>query len=405
MGVNIALLWARDTYSYGCMMMAENFIHHLNKLLGNVSYYTDAYDEDIVRLSADTGSTSIHKISDLGYSGFNVERDKRRDIKNIFFSLTDARNLPAIFKKNSIKNFVVLGGDVLSEYYSIFGPIKNMMILNYLAKSGINIFIVGHTIGPFRSWRVPLMKNLLSHDNIHIYTRDMKTYAYLKDDMGLKNVVASADLAFLDLPKQSGDMLIKYGLDENDYITVVPSSFWNLYSDDAESYADSWCDVVERLLKKSDKKIVLLAHDVRPNKDDRKMIDKIAERIKDERLVAIKDVLYPYQAREILGKGHLTITGRMHAAISTFKMRKPAISISYSVKYDGVIGTDLNMPELIIEKEVFNSNSLGAAVEEKLDYVTDNYDRLIKEISDTVPDVEKKSAEQIEDVARKIGGI
>jgi colanic acid/amylovoran biosynthesis protein len=95
----------------------------------------------------------------------------------------------------------------------------------------------------------------------------------------------------------------------------------------------------------------------------------------------------------------------MHAAISTFKMRKPAISISYSVKYDGVIGTDLNMPELIIDKDVFESDGLAAAVDKKLDYVTENYDRLIKEISDTMHDIEKKAEDMIEDVARKIGGI
>lgn len=39
----------------------------------------------------------------------------------------------------------------------------------------------------------------------------------------------------------------------------------------------------------------------------------------------------------------------MHAAVSTFQMGKPAICLSYSPKYKGVISDGLNLSELVIE--------------------------------------------------------
>ena len=84
----------------------------------------------------------------------------------------------------------------------------------------------------------------------------------------------------------------------------------------------------------------------------------------------------PLKARFILGNGIFTITGRMHGAISTLQMRKPAISISYSVKYKGVIGEGLGLHDLIVEgskQELWENKKVATDVCNRIEYVINNY--------------------------------
>jgi len=115
--------------------------------------------------------------------------------------------------------------------------------------------------------------------------------------------------------------------------------------------------------------------------------------------------LLPVEARHILGNGLFTITGRMHAAVSTFQMGKPAISLSYSVKYKGVIGEGLGMNDLVIEAkgdDLWKSGKIADLVLEKVDYVFSNYDSLVSRIKPAVEENKKLAMAQIEDIARRL---
>jgi colanic acid/amylovoran biosynthesis protein len=95
----------------------------------------------------------------------------------------------------------------------------------------------------------------------------------------------------------------------------------------------------------------------------------------------------PTRARFILGNGYLTITGRMHAAVSTLQMGTPAIALSYSAKYKGVIGMNLDRNDLIIEsndKALWDKKQIARLVREKVDYIVQNYEQLCQEISGKV---------------------
>lgn len=178
-----------------------------------------------------------------------------------------------------------------------------------------------------------------------VYTRDPLTKHYLLEDLRLKKVYESRDLAWLDLPVQNDkniqdSILAKYGLHPNEYIVLVPSGFAGQYSENRAQYNLRWLDIVNSLgsiESLTEKKIVVLGHVVQSDiNDDRNVIRYIANQSDDlsrQRIIPILDEMLPVEARMILGNGYFTITGRMHAAVSTFQMGKPAISLSYSVKY------------------------------------------------------------------------
>jgi len=318
------------------------------------------------------------------------------------------------YRESNVDSILILGGDDLSEYYAGNRIAIELYRLMRISKS-FNTFLLGQTIGPFHSWRIPLAKQYLR--KCHIYTRDPLTLDYLKRDLKLSNVKESRDLAWLDLPRQHESgikdaVMSKYKLEPNEYITVVPSGLSSQYASNLSSYIRAWKNLIAKLAQKpsiSAKKIVLLGHVVKEGKgDDRDIINEIVRSIRREvssRLLPIYDIMLPVEARMILGNGYFTITGRMHAAVSTFQMGKPAISLSYSVKYKGVIGEGLGMKDLIIEArgdDLWESGKIVNLVMEKAEYVLTNYDSLVSRIKPAVEENKKLAMEQIEDIAAKI---
>jgi colanic acid/amylovoran biosynthesis protein len=86
-------------------------------------------------------------------------------------------------------------------------------------------------------------------------------------------------------------------------------------------------------------------------------------------------------------------------------MGKPAISLSYSVKYKGVIGEGLGMKDLIIEArgdDLWESGKIVNLVMEKAEYVLTNYDSLVSRIKPAVEENKKLAMDQIEDIANKL---
>ncbi len=406
----IILLHIPNTFNYGSAMMGISCIHHLSSILSNDAVYSiPLYSEkDLNRLKNETLNKNIIKKLET----FPIRKTNKITTK-ISNLITRIFYYDKYLLSFNPKGIIILGGDDLSEYYSITGLIVELYLLYKLSKK-CNVILLGQTIGPFHSWRKQLVRLCLR--NCHIFTRDPLSENYLKNKLSLKNVFLSSDLAFLDLPRNNDldndkKLLKKYGLTSNDYITLIPSGLVNHYTDNYTDYINAWSKIitsVDGVWAIKPKKIVLLAHVLTEGADDRKVINQIRKELPGELLnhiVYITDVLLPSDARIILGNGVFTITGRMHGAISTFQMLKPAIALSYSVKYKGVIGENLGMPDLIIEAKsdvLWGSGELVELVMNKVEYILMNYDEIISRIGVGVEKNKKLAMTQMEYVAKKL---
>jgi len=398
----LILLHADNTYNLGSFMMAINLVHYLKWQLGSIQIEGKLNSEsDRARFQKEINSeceiipyipwTSKHK---------NLRLQK---IENIFLKLPKRITELASKKPEAI---IILGGDDLSEYYQKWQVIQKLFYYHRLNHK-IPVFLVGQTIGPFSSYRKYLAKLFLKR--LYIYSRDSISWKYLLEDLKLKGkVFLSSDLAFLDLPNQNKQYTLKkYILHDSCYITLVPSALVKQYGE-FDSYISSWAKIINMLHKKfPGKKIVLLPHVTRPEDcDDRKIISALMNKAGNKSyILPIVEELLPSEARFILGHGLFTITGRMHAAISTFQMRKPAISLSYSVKYKGIIGEDLRMSELIIESkgnDLWKSGNIVEEINTKVDYITRDYDKIITVLNKRIPELQEKVHAQIDDIANKI---
>jgi colanic acid/amylovoran biosynthesis protein len=349
--LKIGILNAHNTLNYGSMIMCENMIHYLSKLLHNAyfvilsnfveeteSRIRNAIRFDKIEVRPRTASFHVKKVQ----NGISILIDQ------VLFRY---RNL--IKQLNDCKVIIVLGGDDISEYYGIIRLLDILLRLRYLKRARKKIYLLGQSIGPMQSWRIGLARKVLGRMD-KIYHRDPISYSYVTEILGVKgNSFLFSDLAFLDLPRQNGEFDIeKYDIQRQRYITFVPSGLWSLYCGDYMRYFEGLLNITNYLpgeCKKGSMKLVLLPHILRTS-DDRTLVKQmVAAGISIENIVAVTGVLLPYEARAILRSSYFVVTQRVHGAISSLQAGVPALSLSYSKKFSGIIGSYLGLPELVVE--------------------------------------------------------
>ena len=298
-------------------------------------------------------------------------------------------------KDRDFDEIIVLGGDDISEYY---GKYEAALLLFSKWKTSFfsHIILLGQTLGPFDYWWNRLAVRLFL-SRLSVYARDKWCVDYLKDNFNI-DVTLSVDIAFNDLPMQNNlllerEVLSSYNITPNQYITIVASGLIDegYYCSDRCVYIKQHCKVIEYLLGKySNFDLVLLAHTFPPYGDESKLVNEIYANltsVQKQRVRIVTEKILPTRARFILGNGLFTITGRMHPAVSTYQMNKPAICLSYSDKYQGVIGESLNRSDLIVNAknhEDWVSGKIVTLLIEKIEYLFHDYEIVQKQIQEKV---------------------
>ena len=336
----------------------------------------------------------------------DVESERLSKISNPILRKLSTLWSMFFYKENFFfDKIIVLGGDDFSEYYSKYiASIEIYRLWRY--NKHTEVIMLGQTIGPFnRIINRFVVKSLLP--KIKVFARDPWTVNYFKKEFNM-NINLMGDIAFNPLPIQSNvsienDILDKYSLKKDSYFTVVISGLFEsgYYCDSEDVYLLRHKEFIQEALKLdklSDKKVVLLAHTFPPYGDESSLIQKLFLMFSDkeqESIIVVKEKILSTRARFILGNGLFSITGRMHPAVSTLQMGKPSIMLSYSSKYQGVIGMSLNRSDLIIDANIptlWKSGQIVSLVKEKIVYTLDNYSQMMSEIKCSVNKIAEKNS-------------
>lgn len=410
-----AILHAQNTYNNGSFMMLINLIWYYVKQTPSHTRITfwieldgkENYDRLIRSLPRELLPGRQFEIKQLPLKITSI--DTSHFFRKAIRLIAKYYIHPGSFRKLGIDSVIILGGDDLSEYYKSWMILSDLYRIHRYSRK-FNTILAGQTIGPFKGLREKVAAKFLS--NTVIYCRDELTSSYLINRLNLpgQQIIPSADLCFPELPGQSGatGILETYGLIPGKYITLVPGGFYSLYTNNREGYIQSWVFLTKRLLEVTEfinKSIVLLPHVTRPE-DDRKIIFDIYKAVTShnspsERICMISEELMPSQLRYILGSGHLTISSRMHAALSTFQMRRPAVALGFSVKYQGVIGLSLQCPQLVVDCSgnlLTNPEKFSLEVLNKTSYIEENYQHIINHLDTRIPQLQAMAEDQIREI-------
>lgn len=375
--------------NYGNMMMVNSFLMYSHNMLesvygDSVKFFVDVLDDEELSIVKKNIPEYIDVEKDVLYN------QRRRGIlgkiqKLLFLPIEVIHN---------IRNFdvcIILGGDCISEYYSKQKFLANLVKFHFISQKK-TIYALGQTMGPFSKKYHKFVKWALN--NCVIYARDEDCYKYLTKDIMLTSVYSARDLALLDIPFQNCDTVVrntieKYIGNKSRYITFVPSGANQQYTSDAYHYVDEYTRMIKNSIDMFDCDVLLLAHVIHTEtSNDKLIIDKIMEIIPDyykERIHCVNYLILPYEARILLGNGLFTVTGRMHAAVSSLNMGKIPICLSYSVKYKGVIGDPYDLNDYIIQcrgNEAWVGHTVSDRVLDIEKKVLDNYETLIVRIKE-----------------------
>ena len=398
---------AYNTYNYGSMMMCENIIKELNNRIKEIKFFIDnATEDNVERLRMATEYENINSA--------NLYKAKYK-LKNKILAKIERKVKYELYQnkvQRDAKNYdciLVLGGDDYAETYDDKKyALKMLKQLNNFNKK-TKLIMIGQTIGPYTGKRKKYAKKLFK--NINLYTRDDVSSKYIKEELNAQPKI-SRDLAWVDLKLQSKfekeykEVLKQYDLVGEEYIVIVGTGLAKWYCNNEENFYNSFIKIIENIKKKyPKKKIVWLSHvtTAKPELSDNTMLEQLNERYNkyiDNNLITIKKSILPVEARIILGHAHFTLTCRMHAAVSSYQMGKPAICLSYSPKYRGVIANGLDMEEMVIEAkndELWEQDIVGNVMK-KIEYTEKNYTELCNKISfnvDKSKEIVKKTLDEI----------
>lgn len=391
-----------NTLNYGSAMMAINLIAGLRERVGQqVEIYCDCDVYHLDRLKAATGDQNLKsfivKKNDPNRSKFQKawellagKSELVKEVTNLFYMM------------------IVLGGDDLSETY-----MENAMFLG-LGYRHINrsckVVLAGQSLGPFTGIYRFLARRLFK--GITVITRDDNSYDFCTKKLNITNVCRSRDLAIHPLPFQEkwNRICDELYLEENTYVVVVPSGLVSKYTNDRAAYIETWQALISRILQRDKRlKVVMLTHVLSPEKssdvpvvEDLLMSFSINEQ---KRIVVCKRPVQPAEARAVLGRAKFVVTGRMHAAVSTFYAGKPALSLAYSEKYLGVIGRGLDLAELIIDCRNQRWGKDSQILEEAtniLNYIDINYEKLTEKIKLEIDKCQDMVKCQLDFISKKL---
>ncbi len=390
----IVVLQIPNSKNNGSAMMAINSISFYHKFFEkDVEFFCDfATQEDKKRIVSELDKDV--KVDMLNLPKFNRGSNIVTSITNRIPWIKKVVEHVEQYKPDAI---LVLGGDDFSEYYSGYKIVIRLYLM-YMLSLKMPVYLVGHTIGPFHSWRKKAFEILMKR--CRIITRDKLSMYHCQNDLNHKHTKQGHDLAWFDLPMQSeflkDKMIQKYNLKKDKFIVITPSALVSHYTKSSENYFKTWKSLVEALVQ-MDYQVVLMPHVFNNNKkDDVWAIKEIKKQVGEiEKVCYIEDLLLPSECRALVSSSYLSISCRMHAAVSTLQTTKPTIALSYSAKYEGVIGGDVGMPELIIEATNDNlwEDGLVKKTIEKVQYIKENYSELTAKISSRIEIIKKEESE------------
>lgn len=308
---------------------------------------------------------------------------------------------------------VATGGDVFASEYGHRSLLSHLAPLQVARDLGKPFFFAAHSIGPFKSAADKKAFVEVARDSAGISVREGKSYEYVTKELGLPESLVShtADAAFL-LGVPAPDRLARFRAYHGfgtgrPVIALTPSqAICNWMNSDYEQHFQTWCAVVEMLLRELDAGIILVPHvqEISPKNDDRVLATQLVRHFNfDPRLQIAGGDYSASEFKGIISQCDMVVSERMHSCIAGLSSAVCTVAIGYSIKAEGILG-DLFDPEqirggLLLPVKEFLDPAFAC---EKVRQAWNMRDAVKARLTERLPGVRQKAALTFDLIARRM---
>jgi len=323
-------------------------------------------------------------------------RIKNKIYKNLCRDKWEAQSFAYHYQYDSFLNQLENNDIMFSTGGDMMCYSENQVIytVNYLHNRNIRSVLWGCSIG--ENNLTPRKLDALKHFSV-IYARETLTKDVLINH-GINNVVVYPDPAFVLEPEICQLPLC---FNRGDVIGINLSNYVMGGFDYNTKFAQEVDALIQYILKKTDKQILMIPH-VSWNRQDDRIICKLIQEKYDSNRISVLDMneLNYCQIRYVISKCCCFIGARTHAVISAYSTNTPAVAIGYSIKSRG-IAKDIGMPQ---ETIVDSKNIKKGQLLESSKYVLDHNQQIRNYLSANMDKYRGKAWNAIEivDIGKSI---
>ena len=404
-----------DSRNNGCWAMASVIMNEMSSISPTpITFYflSSKTSDEADRFPA----ANVHIVS-TPWSAINVP--KTRKIYRLFclFFLTLQALIcraTGIKRKLIFNNFwqvllsadliVDISGDSISEDYGSLSVALSLLPLLLSRLIGTPYFLCAQSIGSLADSFIYKMTQAVLKDADLITTREQITLDLLQQYNIARNVVASADLAFLlqaCATEQIEEICKHENIDHNKrFAGFSVSSLIGRFAfrdlpgtEQYDKYISAMANLADYIVEQHNLNILFIPHVTIPNKGD----DRVASRDVINKMRYSERAFVPtriYNASELKGLISLCtffIGSRMHATIGALSQAIPTITYVYNHKTLGINGEMLGLQDYLIDIRKIEPGNLLSTSKNMVDKLLENRAGIINQLNDCLVGV-KESA-------------
>lgn len=300
------------------------------------------------------------------------------------------------------------GADVHTEYYGMLALYYSLCpwIFSIITKKPF--IICGETIGPFKDILTKfVVKSILNKASL-IMVRDQISKDYLQAMGVRKSIHLTADPAFILDPvcaEEASKILANEGIANRTQLLVGITASSLIYrfafpdaknlKDKRKKYVMLMANIADYVAERFNATVLLIPHTMAA--EDNLVHEQIYQKARDKTRVILTGRKYASdQFKGVIGKCHMFISCRMHAAIASTSMCIPTIAISYSHKFKGVLGPLLDTEKCVVNIMHSTQGELFSEICQKIDYVWENREQITRELKNNMPEMRERALLNVE---------
>lgn len=343
--INIGLVWANPyTENLGVTALAFSSLY-LCKKIGS----TKNLNLNFFILNQKAPHNDTFQIGEYKINIKNLRWNYNGSFKS--FLKLSVINWYQIFNLFQLDVILDIGaGDSFSDIYGIerFREINATKTIFHVL--GKKIILLPQTYGPFSSIEAQKKATTSIKKADLIFSRDKKSYDYIKKLLPGQKIIESIDVAFFmpyDKKKINTNRKLKIGINISGLIWNGGYTKTNQFHLKAD-YQDLMQQIITMFLKVQDAEVYLVAHVLLKDYDNIENDYKICNELNTLYPDTIVAPYFtdPMQAKSFIGGLDFFTGARMHSCIAAFSTGVPVFPLAYSRKFNGLFADTLKYPHI-----------------------------------------------------------